>query len=241
MNIQGNIGWINVCRTDPSKSYVIGGSEEANEEIRNKYLGDDYKLPDQAKSYYELNAKGISRLELTSENYNDIMKIKGMPSSCLSGSYGGQVIQNMKDMMDSYYSGEMSAEDVQQRIKNICMDMRVEMVQQRYTNGYHAKDNQQILEDIYGFLQKINVNAAYAANEREGAEIATRYGGVDDYDWMYYNSDYYYKEEDMRNSIRQTIHEMSREWETEDVDFDKVEPVVIEPFRIRIFLPLIIG
>ena len=32
MNIQGNIGWINVCRTDPSKSYVIGGSEEANEE-----------------------------------------------------------------------------------------------------------------------------------------------------------------------------------------------------------------
>lgn len=223
MNIQGNIGWINVCRTDPSKSYEIGGSEEANEEIRNKYLGDDYKLPDQAKSYYELNAKGISRLELTSENYNDIMKIKGMPSSCLSGSYGGQVIQNMKDMMDSYYSGEMSAEDVQQKIKNICIDMRVEMVQQRYTNGYNAKDNQQILEDIYGFLQKINVNAAYAANEREGAEIAARHGGVDDYDWMYYNSDYYYKEEDMRNSVRQTIQEMNREWETEDVDFDKVE------------------
>ena len=223
MNIQGNIGWINVCRTDPSKSYVIGGSEEANEEIRNKYLGDDYKLPYQAKSYYELNAKCNSRLELTSENKNDIMKIKGMPSSCLSGSYGGQVIQNMKDMMDSYYSGEMSAEDVQQKIKNICIDMRVEMVQQRYTNGYNAKDNQQILEDIYGFLQKINVNAAYAANEREGAEIAARHGGVDDYDWMYYNSDYYYKEEDMRNSVRQTIQEMSREWETEDVDFDKVE------------------
>ena len=38
MNIQGNIGWINVCRTDPSKSYVIGGSEEANEEIRNKFI-----------------------------------------------------------------------------------------------------------------------------------------------------------------------------------------------------------
>ena len=126
-------------------------------------------------------------------------------------------------MMDSYYSGEMSAEDVQQKIKNICIDMRVEMVQQRYTNGYNAKDNQQILEDIYGFLQKINVNAAYAANEREGAEIAARHGGVDDYDWMYYNSDYYYKEEDMRNSVRQTIQEMSREWETEDVDFDKVE------------------
>ena len=30
MNIQGNIGWINVCRTDPSKSYEIGGSEEVS-------------------------------------------------------------------------------------------------------------------------------------------------------------------------------------------------------------------
>ena len=47
------------------------------------------------------------------------------------------------------------------------------------------------------------MNAAYAANEREGAEIAARHGGVDDYDWMYYNSDYYYKEEDVRNrSVR---------------------------------------
>lgn len=73
------------------------------------------------------------------------------------------------------------------------------------------------------FLQKSNVNAAYAANEREGAEIASRYGGTDDDNWMYYNSDYYYKEEDMRNSIRQTIQEMAKEWETEDVDFDKVE------------------
>lgn len=32
--------------------------------------------------------------------------------------------------------------------------MRVDMVQQRYTNGYNAKDNQQILEDVYGFFAK---------------------------------------------------------------------------------------
>lgn len=48
MKIQENIGWINVCRTDPSKSYVIGGSEELNEKVRKKYLGDDYKLQDNA-------------------------------------------------------------------------------------------------------------------------------------------------------------------------------------------------
>lgn len=193
---------------------MIGGSEEANEEIRNKYLGSDFKLPESAKPYYDLcvDSKSISQLELTSENYNDIMKIKGMPASCLSGNYGEQVIKDMKDMMHSYYSGEISADDVQQKIKNICVDMRVDMVQQRYTNGYNAKDNQQILEDVYGFLQKSNVNAAYAANEREGAEIASRYGGTDDDNWMYYNSDYYYKEEDMRNSIRQTIQEMAKEW-----------------------------
>ena len=56
--------------------------EEANEEIRNKYLGSDFKLPESAKPYYDLcvDSKSISQLELTSENYNDIMKIKGMQS-----------------------------------------------------------------------------------------------------------------------------------------------------------------
>lgn len=41
-----------------------------------------------------------------------------MPASFLSGNYGGQIIKNVKDM-----------------------------VQQIYTNGYNAKDNQQILEE----------------------------------------------------------------------------------------------
>ena len=88
---------------------MIGGSEEANEEIRNKYLGSDFKLPESAKPYYDLcvDSKSISQLELTSENYNDIMKIKGMPASCLSGNYGEQVIKDMKDMMHSYYQRMM--------------------------------------------------------------------------------------------------------------------------------------
>lgn len=41
-----------------------------------------------------------------------------MPASFLSGNYGGQIIKNVKDM-----------------------------VQQIYINGYNAKDNQQILEE----------------------------------------------------------------------------------------------
>lgn len=225
MKIQENFGWLNVSLTDPSKTYVIGGSEEANERERQKYLGDDYKLSDAAKLYYEqsANCTSISRLEITSENYNDIMKIKGVPLSCLSGDYGEQVIKKMASIMDTYHSGELSAEDVKQKIKNICMDMRVEMVQERYTNGYNAKDNQQILEQIYGQLQKKNVDLAYVVNQREGAEIAAKYGGIENYDWMYYNSDYYYQAEDMKSIIRQTIAEMAEEWETDDIDFDKVE------------------
>ena len=41
-----------------------------------------------------------------------------MPASFLSGNYGGQIIKNVKDM-----------------------------VQQIYINGYNAKDNQQILKE----------------------------------------------------------------------------------------------
>ena len=223
MKIEDQIGWMNICLTDPSKSYVIGGSEEANEELRKKYLGDSYKIPAGAKAFDELEVKGISRIEVTSENYNDIMKVKGMPASCFCGEYGRKALKEIESMVRSYYSGELSAGDVQQKIKNICMDMRVEMVQQRYTNGYNAKDNRQVLEDIYGWLQKSNVNAAYAANEREGAQTAAAYGGAKEDNWMYYNSDYYYKEEEMKNNIRQAIQEMAKEWETDAVDFEKTE------------------
>ena len=222
MNIQENFGWMHICRTDSSKSYVIGSSEEANEALRNKYLGDDYKLPDSAKACYRQSTY-ISKLELISENYNDILKVKGMPLSCLSGNYGEQVTEKIDSMLRSYYSGELSVEEVQKKIKNICMDMRVTMVQERYTNGYDAKDNQQILEQIYGCLQKKNVGQACATNDREGAKIATEYGGVEDYNWMYYNSDYYYKAEELRNIFRQTIREMTEEWETDNIDFEKVE------------------
>ena len=224
MKIESQLGWMHCSLADPSKSYVIGGSEEANEELRKKYLGDGYKLvPDGAKSFEELGVKGFSEIVITSENYNDIMKVKGMPASCLSGDYGRKVMKDVENLMRSYYSGEISAEDVQRKIKNICMDMRVEMVQQRYTNGYNAKDNQQILEEIYGLFQKQNVNAAYAANEKEGAEIAAAHGGAKEDNWMYYNSDYYYKQEDMRNNIRPAIQEMAEKWETDSIDFFKVE------------------
>lgn len=160
MKIESQLGWMHCSLADPSKSYVIGGSEEANEELRKKYLGDGYKLvPDGAKSFEELGVKGFSEIVITSENYNDIMKVKGMPASCLSGDYGRKVMKDVENLMRSYYSGEISAEDVQQKIKNICMDMRVEMVQQRYTNGYNAKDNQQILD--VNFLQTGNSSSKY--------------------------------------------------------------------------------
>lgn len=222
------IGMMHFNVKDPSKSYITGASEEENEEFR-KYAKSIFR-EGRIKDYVEdaplaLDcAEGIKRIDhITSENYNDIMNVKGMPKSCLGGEYGEKLRQKMSDLMRNYYSGELSQEELRQKIKNICMDMRVEQVQQRHTNGYNARDNKQILEDIYTLAQKTNVNSAVNACLQEGKEKAQQMGNMGNDGWMYYDAKYYYKEEELRDVIEQTIFSMGEEWETDPLDFAGAE------------------
>lgn len=51
------------------------------------------------------------------------------------------------------------------------MDMRVYLIQERHTDGYNARDNQQILQDVYEVVQKANVRKAvgFSLKKRKGA------------------------------------------------------------------------
>ena len=230
--MRNEIGTIHINRYDVNKCYIAGASEEANEEFRQRLLSgahggagpeiseEDWNDPVQVK----FREKIMSTMRtITSENYNDIMNVKGMPKSCLGGEYGEKLRQKMSDLMQNYYSGELSQEELQQKIKNICMDMRVEQVQQRHTNGYDAKANKQILEDIYTLAQKMNVNSAVNACMQEGKGKAQQMGNMGNDGWMYYDAKYYYKEENLRDAIKQTILSMGEEWETDPLDFAEAE------------------
>lgn len=228
------IGFHNICISDPfNKSYIVGASEEENERFREK-LKTTYhhglKVGDKLTSEIlndprqeEWCEKNFEAITLTSENYNEIMKIKGMPKHCFGTSYGYAVQDRTSDMMEQYYDGNLTREEILQKIKNICMDMRVYLVQDRYTNGFNDEDNAQILRDIYEMAQKANARKAVGSSLKKGKEMAEQFKDAELNDWMYYDADDYYKSEDMRDCIRQAIREMAEEWEITAPNFEEVE------------------
>lgn len=226
------IGACHININDPfNKSYIVGASEEENERFREKLKKTyhfqsmpDYVTPEILNDPRQKEwTASMERFTLTSENYNDIMKVKGMPGNCFGNSYGYEMQDKAHNIMGQYYDGGFTREEVMQKVKNICMDMRVYLVQDRYTNGYNAEDNRQILRDVYDVVQKANVRKAVGSSLKKGSELAEQFEDTGLYDWMYYSADDYYKSEDMRECIRQAIREMADEWGIEAPDFEEIE------------------
>ena len=181
--------------------------------------------PDSKTDVYQKNR---TESELPCENYNNIVKVKGMPKSCAGGELGYSFRSEMFSVLDDFYAGDMSLEDVFQQVKRMCADMRVELVQQRCTTGHDAADNGQILTDLYTLMLSVNAGASFAACSSVGAKIAEQYGGVERYDWMYYDSDYYYQSEEIKGIIRLALDELSEEWGTERVDYEREESDILK-------------
>lgn len=210
--------------SDPKKSHIVGASEEVNEKFRSK--GNEHvKISEDARKLTEdsYEKHGISKTIITSENYNDIFKITGMPGSCLADRNGTQVYTRVQGIMDEYYSGNMSKEDVMSKIKDVCKDMRVYQAQIRHTTGTNKEDNLQILSEIYELFQKANVTHAAGACFDKGEDIAKQNGGTYRHNWVYYDSDYYYESEEIREGLRAAVSELVEEWETDVPDFTELE------------------
>lgn len=223
--------------SDPyNKSYIVGASEEENERYREHLKKvyhpgrklEDMFTPEQINKIFSNPAK-LERFsytftsDITCEQYNDIMKIKGMPGNCFNYSLKYGISERISDMMEQYYDGNFTREEILQKVKNACMDMRVYLFQDRYTDGCTDKDNLQILRDIYEVAQKTNARKAVWSSLKKGEKLAQKFEGPERYDWMYYDADDYYKSEDIRECIRQAISEMAEKWEIDPPDFDEVE------------------
>ncbi len=234
MKIFNDIGMYQVCLKDPNKSYIVGASEEANERFREQLKSLKYQPGMKLEECFGSETISVlndprqkewtSKIErITSENYNDIMKIKGMPGSCFGSVYGYQQQNQIHNIMEEYYQGDYTREEIKQKVKNICMDMRVYLIQERHTDGYNARDNQQILQDIYEVVQKANVRKAVGFSLKKGKELAEQFEHADLNDWMYYDANDYNKSEDMKECIRQAISEMANEWNVTSLDFEEIE------------------
>lgn len=219
----GGIGRAAVGMSELSRNCVESASEYAKEERKAKACEASGSVQKNVQSGQTDFQTSTANTEVICENYNDIKKITGMPKTYLGGDYGNQIGDKIRSVTDEFYAGSLSREELIQKIKRMCMDVRIDQVQMHYTDGYNAADNRQILSDMYTLAQKCNVRSAFAACDSEGAKLAAQYGGVKQCNWMYYDSDYYYQSEDIRAALQQVIDELSAEWDTESIDYEQAE------------------
>ena len=213
----------------PNGNYIVGVSDKQNEEFQQKCQNirsmiDMDLLREKIRNGDSVELKGVSSRVLSSENYNDILKVTKMPKSIFGDAFGYQMQKDIADCMRQYYAGKISDDDVKNFFKECCSSMRVYHSQLRHTTGMNEEDNMQIVSEIYEMFAKENQRAARNANYEEGLEINRQYGADKRQDdWCYYSADYYYQCESTHDFLRGAAADMAAEWELPAIDTDEIE------------------
>lgn len=146
-----------------------------------------------------------------------------MPNHCFGDNYGIKLQKEIKSAVLAYCSGEMTDEQIKKYFMDACKDMRVYQAQCGNTSGMDAKDNRQIIGNVYEIFQKSNVDSMMYTCFQAGSDIADAFGGKEKYDWVYYDSKYYYESQHLRDLLQEASNEMEAEWNTDFIDFEKIE------------------
>lgn len=127
----------------------------------------------------------------------------------------------------NYYEGNGSEEEVENVIRAALSDIRNEFIQQGYTD----KDLfPKLIEDVYGYMRITCVSTAFTACYTEGEKLVDAYLPKDfeathsksDFDeWMYYDSKYYYKCEDMIDHVKSFCESLAKEHGVEEIDLPR--------------------
>ena len=156
--------------------------------------------------------------------YTNYQITTNMPESVFSDSFGYAMQHDIADRMEDYYAGKMSDDELKQYFNDCCSDMRIYRAQQHQTSGNVDDDNMQIVSQIYEIFAKENARAASNANYNEGAEVNASYGNnYRNDDWAYYNADYYYQCEEVKDFLGAVANEVAEKWGIGAVDPQEIE------------------
>ena len=175
-----------------------------------------------SRDSYERSTETIEAIENMYGCYSDNSVIKGMPKSIFGDRFGWDMQKDISNQMREFYEGKISEENLKEYFELCCSSMMLYRIQQRQTSGKTEDDNKQIVSEMYDIFAKENMRAAQYVNYREGETINSAYGGWSD-DWTYYNADYYYKCEEMREKIRVIAGDMAAKWEISSFDTQEIE------------------
>lgn len=201
---------------------IIGASDRMNEAFNNKMNCPKFEWDDISKTAVPFQVKSEV---INSENYADFRKPTGtMPKHCYGTAYGYKQAEEINEELKSYYVNHTgSVEELKEYFKECCKDMRVILAQERKTTGIDVNDNAQIIMDVYEQFRMANSVMANMGCEKEGEKIAQENGWQTgtDCDWVYYNAEFYYSSEELREAFKEAANEMASEWDIDEIDLSE--------------------
>lgn len=156
------------------------------------------------------------------ELYPHYKVTKEMPKSMFGDQFGYDMQKKISDCMKDYYEGKISQSNVQDYLEECCISMQKYRTGKGQTSGNDVMDKKQIISEVYEIFAKENARAARNANCKEGEALNETYGGRED-DWVYYNSDYHYQCEEMKDVLQKTVGNMTAKWKIPDIDTEEIE------------------
>lgn len=183
-----------------------------------------------AKDCVELSLDSY-KIPIGSDNYEDIKNMLTARSHGNIASMGSGMFHETSEVMQDYYSGKLSSEDVKSILKEYFYHAMGTSLEERKANGpqetpqsnHYAKNfASSYLAGLYELFSRANTRNACTQNMEEGKQLLESNGMR----WKgscYYNADWYYACEEMQELFRQTANELADEYGAEHVDFNYVE------------------
>lgn len=201
---------------------IIGASDRMNERYRKKMRENAIYESDVKDKMVPLGRDSYTSTPITDENYAEINKpTHPMPKHCYGTGFGYTQTNEINQMLKDYYVGKsVTKEELKEFFKDCCKDMRVVMAQENRTTGLDPVHNAQIILDTYEQLRMSNSTMANYGCQKEGERIAVKNGWREGepIDWVYYNADFYYQSEELRQIFKVAAQEMAREWKCGELD-----------------------
>ncbi len=140
-------------------------------------------------------------------------------------------VQRVEDLFDGVYSGNKSIEDVIAEFDSLVgkiHEFDCEM-------GVAVKDDAEyygkVVSSVYQHFKLYLVRQAFGANHDEGKQIADQYGMPGNRNFVYYNSDYYYKSEEIDDLLTQHASDMLKDAGTKAPLDTKMAGSIYESFN----------
>lgn len=165
-----------------------------------------------------------------------IQQENGLPKNFLGGGSEGsnfsalQLHNQVRDAFKGFYRGSVNGAALEQVLSDVVADLRSSYI----NKGYDPTEFMpQLIEDVYAEARLNCVAGAGVASWRDGLPLAAEQNGHDrdTKDWIYYDSDYYYRVEETKEKLLEMTYRIAKKY---DVDMSRLSlPVSYEDGDLR--------